>query len=77
LEAFIHAGAATSKCNFDTFKNILMPTTSKKTILVAQVLEKREGKIAAQYAREKFRFGICLGMQMAIIEHARKWGLDN
>jgi hypothetical protein len=36
-----------------------MPTTSKKTILVAQVLEKREGKIAAvQYARKKFRWDL-------------------
>ena len=39
-----------------------------------------EGKIAAiRYAREKEIpfFGICLGMQVAVIEYARSWlGLD-
>ncbi len=84
LEAFIHAGAANEtkvnvisihseyldKENIETkFKNI-------DAILVAPGFGERgiEGKIeAVRYARENKMpfFGICLGMQMAVIEYSR------
>ena len=84
LEAFIHAGAANeTKVNVISIhsehidaNNIKEKFSNLDAILVAPGFGERgiEGKIAAvQYARENKVpfFGICLGMQMAIIEHAR------
>lgn len=84
LEAFIHAGAANeTKVNVISIhsEHIDASTIKEKfanldAILVAPGFGERgiEGKIAAvQYARENKVpfFGICLGMQMAVIEHAR------
>jgi CTP synthase len=84
LEAFIHAGAANeTKVNVISIhsehldaSNIKEKSANLDGILVAPGFGERgiEGKIAAvQYARENKVpfFGICLGMQMAIIEHAR------
>lgn len=84
LESFIHAGAANSckvhvhtiHSEYLTEKNIEENLSSMHGILVAPGFGSRglEGKILAiQYAREKQIpfFGICLGMQMAVIEYAR------
>ncbi len=84
LEAFIHAGAANeTKVNVISIhsehldaSNIKEKCANLDGILVAPGFGERgiEGKIAAvQYARENKVpfFGICLGMQMAIIEQAR------
>ena len=84
LEAFIHAGA-TNECKVRvhsihsehlTADNIDEELGKMNGILVAPGFGERgvEGKIAAvQYARtHKIPFlGICLGMQMAVIEYAR------
>lgn len=84
LESFIHAGAA-NECKvkvtsihseFLTPENIEEKLAGMDGILVAPGFGERglEGKIkAVQYAREKKIpfFGICLGMQMAVIEFAR------
>lgn len=84
LEAFVHAGAI-NQCKVEV-KNIhsefLTPETIAESlkdvdaILVAPGFGMRgvEGKIASvKYARENGLpfFGICLGMQMAVIEYAR------
>lgn len=84
LESFIHAGAANDcKVNvvsihseFLTQENIEEQLAGMSGILVAPGFGERglEGKICAvQYARERGIpfFGICLGMQMAVIEFAR------
>jgi CTP synthase len=84
LEAFIHAGAANeTKVNVVSIhsehidaNNISDKFSGLDAILVAPGFGERgiEGKIAAvQYARENKMpfFGICLGMQMAIIEYSR------
>lgn len=84
LEAFIHAGAANeTKVNVVSIhsehidaNNISEKFSGLDAILVAPGFGERgiEGKIAAvQYARENKMpfFGICLGMQMAIIEYSR------
>jgi CTP synthase len=84
LEAFIHAGAANeTKVNVISIhsehidaNNISEKFSGLDGILVAPGFGERgiEGKIAAvQYARENKVpfFGICLGMQMAIIEYSR------
>ncbi|SHH16445.1 CTP synthase [Flavobacterium micromati] len=84
LEAFIHAGAANeTKVNVISIhsehidsNNIAEKFSDLDGILVAPGFGERgiEGKIAAvQYARENRIpfFGICLGMQMAIIEYSR------
>jgi CTP synthase len=84
LEAFIHAGAANeTKVNIISIHSEhIDPKTAKKIfknldgILVAPGFGERgiEGKITAvNYARENKIpfFGICLGMQMAVIEYAR------
>lgn len=84
LEAFIHAGAANeTKVNVISIhsehidaSNIKEKFANLDAILVAPGFGERgiEGKIAAvHYARENKVpfFGICLGMQMAVIEHAR------
>ncbi|SFU43918.1 CTP synthase [Pustulibacterium marinum] len=84
LEAFIHAGAANEvKVNIESIHSefITEECINDKiahldAILVAPGFGERgiEGKIAAvQYAREHSIpfFGICLGMQMAVIEFAR------
>lgn len=84
LEAFIHAGAANEvKVNvrfihseFLSVKNITKKLKDLDGILVAPGFGERgiEGKIAAvRYARESHIpfLGICLGMQMAVIEYAR------
>jgi CTP synthase len=84
LESFIHAGAANeTKVNvvsihseFIDADNIAEKLAGLDGILVAPGFGERgiEGKIAAvQFAREQKIpfFGICLGMQMAIIEYAR------
>ena len=84
LEAFIHAGAANeTKVNVVSIhsehidaSNISEKFSGLDAILVAPGFGERgiEGKIAAvQYARENKMpfFGICLGMQMAIIEYSR------
>jgi len=84
LEAFIHAGAANdTKVNvvsvhsehIDT-DNVAEKLSGLDGILVAPGFGERgiEGKIeAVRYARENHLpfFGICLGMQMAVIEYAR------
>lgn len=84
VEAFIHAGTKNDiKVNIKwihsesfTTKNIQQKLKGLNGILVAPGFGERgiEGKISAiQYAREnKIPFlGICLGMQMAVIEFAR------
>ena len=84
LEAFIHAGAENEvKVNVESIHsefitdNVIANTISKLDgVLVAPGFGERgiEGKIkAVQYAREhKIPFlGICLGMQMAVIEYGR------
>lgn len=84
LEAFIHAGAANeTKVNVVSIHSEYINATNVAEklkdidgILVAPGFGERgiEGKIATvQYAREHQLpfFGICLGMQMAVIEYAR------
>lgn len=84
LEAFIHAGAVNQcKVNivnvhseFITSDNVSSQLKSLDGLLVAPGFGTRgvEGKIeAVKYARENKLpfFGICLGMQMAVIEFAR------
>lgn len=84
LEAFIHAGAANeTKVNVVSIhseyidaSNVAEKLKDIDGILVAPGFGERgiEGKIATvQYAREHQLpfFGICLGMQMAVIEYAR------
>ena len=84
LEAFIHSGAANeTKVNVISIhsehidqSNIQEKFSSLDGILVAPGFGERgiEGKIdAVRYARENKVpfFGICLGMQMAIIEYSR------
>ena len=84
LEAFIHAGAI-NECKVQvvnihsehiTQENVADKLGSLNGLLVAPGFGNRgiEGKIiAVQYARENGLpfFGICLGMQMAVIEFAR------
>ena len=84
LESFIHAGAS-NECKVNVFSihsehindtNVASHLSSMHGILVAPGFGERgiEGKITAvKYAREnKIPFlGICLGMQMAVIEYAR------
>lgn len=84
VEAFIHAGA-TNECKVNiewihseslTPENIGEKLSGLDGVLVAPGFGERgiEGKIAAiQYVREQGIpfFGICLGMQMAVIEYAR------
>ena len=84
LEAFIHAGAMNQcKVNivnvhseFITAENVSKKLEQLDGLLVAPGFGSRgvEGKIeAVKYARENKLpfFGICLGMQMAVIEFAR------
>ena len=84
LESFIHAGAANEveiaiqfiHSEYLTPKNVHKKLKGLDGILVAPGFGERgiEGKIkAVQHAREnKIPFlGICLGMQMAVIEYAR------
>ncbi len=84
LESFVHAGAM-NECKvqvvnvhseFITDENVAEKLGSLDGLLVAPGFGHRgvEGKIVAvQYARENKLpfFGICLGMQMAVIEYAR------
>lgn len=84
LEAFIHAGAM-NECKvqivnvhseFITDENVADKLGELDGLLVAPGFGSRgvEGKIrAVKYARENKMpfFGICLGMQMAVIEYAR------
>lgn len=84
LESFIHAGAI-NECKveivnvhseFITDNNVSDKLAGLNGLLVAPGFGNRgvEGKIiAVKYAREKGLpfFGICLGMQMAVIEYAR------
>jgi len=84
LEAFIHAGAM-NECKvqvvnvhseFITAENVAEKLSTLDGLLVAPGFGHRgvEGKIlAVKYAREAGLpfFGICLGMQMAVIEFAR------
>jgi len=84
LEAFVHAGAI-NECKvqvvnvhseFITDENVAEKLCNLDGLLVAPGFGLRgiEGKITAvKYAREKGLpfFGICLGMQMAVIEFAR------
>ena len=84
LEAFVHAGAM-NECKvqivnvhseFITRENVAEKLSSLDGLLVAPGFGHRgiEGKIiAVKYARENKLpfFGICLGMQMAVIEFAR------
>src|SRR5215212_9917532 len=84
LEAFVHAGAM-NECKvqvvnvhseFITAENVSEKLGSLDGLLVAPGFGHRgvEGKIlAVKYAREHGLpfFGICLGMQMAVIEFAR------
>ncbi len=84
LESFIHAGAM-NECKvqvvnvhseFITQENVVEKLQGLDGLLVAPGFGHRgiEGKIiAVQYARENGMpfFGICLGMQMAVIEFAR------
>jgi CTP synthase len=84
LEAFVHAGAM-NECKvqvvnvhseFITDENVSEKLQNLDGLLVAPGFGLRgiEGKIiAVKYAREKGMpfFGICLGMQMAVIEFAR------
>lgn len=84
LESFIHAGAANEvkvqiinvHSEFITKENVAEKFEGFDGMLVAPGFGERgiEGKILAiQYARENQIpfFGICLGMQMAVIEFAR------
>ncbi|RVT71345.1 CTP synthase [Flavobacterium sufflavum] len=84
LEAFIHSGAANeTKVNVVSIhseyiddENIADKLKDIDAILVAPGFGERgiEGKIAAvRYARESKMpfFGICLGMQMSVIEYSR------
>lgn len=83
LESFIHAGAENEvKVNIRSIHSEFIDIDSKKKvedldgILVAPGFGERgiEGKIeAVRHARENNLpfFGICLGMQMAVIEYAR------
>ena len=84
LEAFIHAGAANeTKVNIISIhsehlakENVKQTLQGLHGILVAPGFGERgvEGKIeAVQFARQNHIpfFGICLGMQMAVIEYAR------
>ncbi|MES2330987.1 MAG: CTP synthase [Bacteroidota bacterium] len=84
LESFIHAGAINEvkvqvvnvHSEFITADNVAEKLDGLDGLLVAPGFGHRgiEGKIVAvQYAREKGLpfFGICLGMQMAVIEFAR------
>ncbi len=84
LEAFIHAGAINDckvqvvniHSEFLTKENINEKLKDLDALLVAPGFGARgvEGKIeAVKYARENMLpfFGICLGMQMAVIEYAR------
>jgi len=84
LESFIHAGAINEvkvqvvnvHSEFITKENVAEKLDGLDGLLVAPGFGHRgiEGKIVAvQYAREKGLpfFGICLGMQMAVIEFAR------
>jgi CTP synthase len=84
LESFIHGGAA-NECKVNVHsvhsehidsQNVAEKLGGMDGILVAPGFGERgiSGKItAAQYAREQQIpfFGICLGMQMAVIEYAR------
>jgi len=84
LESFIHAGAI-NECKvqivnvhseFITDENVKEKLKDLDGLLVAPGFGNRgvEGKIiAVKHARENKLpfFGICLGMQMAVIEHAR------
>lgn len=84
LEAFIHAGTV-NRCKvkivpvhseYITDENLCEKLSDMDGILVAPGFGERglEGKIKAiKYARENGVpfFGICLGMQMAVIEYAR------
>lgn len=84
LEAFVHAGAV-NECKvqvvsihseFITAENVAEKLSNLDGLLVAPGFGHRgvEGKITAvQYARESGLpfFGICLGMQMAVIEYGR------
>ncbi len=84
LEAFIHAGAM-NQCKvqvvnvhseFITEDNVAEKLKDLDGLLVAPGFGSRgvEGKISAvKYARENHLpfFGICLGMQMAVIEYSR------
>lgn len=84
LEAFIHAGAV-NQCKvqivnihseFITEENVAEKLKNLDGLLVAPGFGSRgvEGKITAvKYARENKLpfFGICLGMQMSVIEYAR------
>ncbi|HTQ65911.1 MAG TPA: CTP synthase [Puia sp.] len=84
LESFVHAGAM-NECKvqivnvhseFITKENVAEKISNLDALLVAPGFGHRgiEGKIlAVQYAREHKLpfFGICLGMQMAVIEFAR------
>ena len=84
LESFVHAGAANEcKVNVHTVHsehvnaaNVVEKLGKMDGILVAPGFGERglEGKVAAiRYAREHDVpfFGICLGMQMAVVEFAR------
>jgi CTP synthase len=84
LESFVHAGAMNEvkvqvvnvHSEFITRENVAEKLDGLDGLLVAPGFGHRgiEGKIVAvQYAREKGLpfFGICLGMQMAVIEFAR------
>jgi CTP synthase len=84
IESFIHAGAANEcKVNIEwihsesfTLSNIEEKLQNLDGVLVAPGFGERgiEGKIdAVKYVRENGIpfFGICLGMQMAVIEYAR------
>jgi len=84
LESFVHAGAV-NECKvqvvnvhseFITDENVEEKLSNLDGLLVAPGFGHRgiEGKITAvKYAREKGLpfFGICLGMQMSVIEYAR------
>jgi CTP synthase len=84
VESFIHAGAA-NECKVSiewihseslTSENVVEKLENLDGVLVAPGFGERgiEGKIAAiQFVRENNVpfFGICLGMQMAVIEYAR------
>lgn len=84
LESFVHAGAMNEvkvqvvnvHSEFITAENVSEKLDGLDGLLVAPGFGHRgiEGKIVSvQYAREKGLpfFGICLGMQMAVIEYAR------
>lgn len=84
LESFIHAGAANHckvkvhpiQSDYITPQNVAEKLAGMKGVLVAPGFGPRgtDGKLAAcRYARENRIpfFGICLGMQMAVIEFAR------